>query len=75
MGGVNLLGACHVDRRRGDRDDSGQMVDRFQQDVVDRHPEMVVILAGTNAVSPDSTLCEEGGLEPLPRCGLHGRPG
>jgi hypothetical protein len=24
------------------------MVDHFQEDMVDRHPEMVVILAGTN---------------------------
>jgi hypothetical protein len=37
-------------------DDSGQMVDRFEVDD-DRHPEMVVILAGTNDGYPDWALC------------------
>jgi hypothetical protein len=34
---VNLLGACHVDRRRVIGDDSGQMVDRFAINVIDQH--------------------------------------
>jgi hypothetical protein len=31
-------------------DDSRQMVDRFEVDLIDRHPEWSVILAGTNDV-------------------------
>jgi lysophospholipase L1-like esterase len=38
-------------------DDSGQMVDRFQTDVVDKHPDVVVILAGTNDTYPGWQLC------------------
>lgn len=41
--------------------DSGQMVDRFQSDVIDKHPDVVAILAGTNDVYPDWTLCGDGG--------------
>jgi hypothetical protein len=33
-------------------DESGQMVDRFQQTVIDRHPQMVATLAGTDDVYP-----------------------
>jgi hypothetical protein len=29
-------------------DDSDQMVDHFEVDVIDRHPELVVMLAGLN---------------------------
>jgi hypothetical protein len=32
-------------------EDSSQMVDRFEVDVIDWHPVMVVILAGANDVS------------------------
>jgi lysophospholipase L1-like esterase len=38
--------------------DSGEMVDRFQTDVVDLHPDIVVILAGTNDVYPGWQLCD-----------------
>jgi lysophospholipase L1-like esterase len=38
-------------------DDSGQMVDRFQAQVIDQHPDMVVILAGTNDLYPGWELC------------------
>ena len=47
MGGVNLFQRATLDQRRVIGDDSDQMVDRFQLDVVDRHPEMVVILAAS----------------------------
>ena len=40
---------------------SGQMVARFQDDVIERHPSVVAILAGTNDVYPGWTLCEAGG--------------
>jgi len=40
---------------------SGQMVARFQEDVIGRHPSSVVILAGTNDVYPGWTLCGAGG--------------
>jgi lysophospholipase L1-like esterase len=38
-------------------DDSGQMVDRFQTQVVDQRPAVVVILAGTNDTYPGWELC------------------
>jgi hypothetical protein len=41
-------------------DDSGQMVDRFEVDVIDRHSEMVGVLTGIDDVYPDLVLC--GGL-------------
>jgi acyl-CoA thioesterase I len=41
--------------------DSGQMVDRFQSDVVDLRPDIVVILAGTNDVYPGWQLCDGTG--------------
>jgi len=40
---------------------SGQMVARFQEDVIARHPSVVAILAGTNDVYPGWTLCSAGG--------------
>jgi lysophospholipase L1-like esterase len=43
-------------------DDSGQMVDRFQSQVVDQHPDVVVILAGTNDVYPGWQLCGQGSM-------------
>jgi acyl-CoA thioesterase I len=46
--------------------DSGEMVDRFQADVIDRHPDVVVILAGTNDVYPGWQLCDGTGT------GYHG---
>jgi hypothetical protein len=55
-----------VDRRRGDRYNSAQMVDCFQVNVLDYPPEIVVILPGTNNVSPDWTLCEDDGDTPRP---------
>jgi lysophospholipase L1-like esterase len=36
------------------------MVDRFQDDVIDQHPEVVVILAGTNDTYPGWALCGVG---------------
>jgi lysophospholipase L1-like esterase len=47
-------------------DDSGQMADRFQAQVADLHPQVVVILAGTNDVYPDWQLC--GGLHNWDTC-------
>jgi lysophospholipase L1-like esterase len=47
-------------------DDSGQMVDRFQTQVIDKHPDVVVILAGTNDVYPGWQLC--GGLSNWDTC-------
>ena len=41
--------------------DSGQMVDRFQADVIDLKPGAVAIQAGTNDVYPTWTLCGDGG--------------
>lgn len=38
-------------------DSSCGMAARFRQDVVDRHPQMVAILAGTNDVYPGWVLC------------------
>jgi lysophospholipase L1-like esterase len=40
---------------------SGQMIARFQTDVVARHPSVVAILAGTNDVYPGWSLCGSGG--------------
>ena len=40
---------------------SGQMDDRFETDVVAKHPAMVAILAGTNDTYPYWTLCGIGG--------------
>jgi hypothetical protein len=37
------------------------MVDRFQTDVTDLHPDVVVILAGTNDVHPYWILYGDGG--------------
>src|ERR1700733_1514325 len=36
---------------------SGEMVARFQQDVIAKLPSVVAILAGTNDVYPGGTLC------------------
>ena len=58
-----MLEVSHVDRRRSEQLCSGQMVDRFQV-VIDRHPEMFVIVAGTNDVSPDRTLLGDGDGRP-----------
>jgi acyl-CoA thioesterase-1 len=40
---------------------SGEMVARFQQDVIAKLPSVVAILAGTNDVYPGWTLCGAGG--------------
>jgi acyl-CoA thioesterase-1 len=40
---------------------SGQMVARFQRDVIAKLPSVVAILAGTNDVYPGWTLCGAGG--------------
>jgi lysophospholipase L1-like esterase len=45
---------------------SGQMVARFQEDVIARHPSVVAILAGTNDVYPGWTLC--GARGPTDSC-------
>jgi hypothetical protein len=48
-----------------------QMIDRFEVDVIHRHRELVVILAGANAVYPDWVLC--GGPAELHACRTVGR--
>jgi lysophospholipase L1-like esterase len=42
------------------------MVNRFETDVIARHPTVVVILAGTNDVYPGWTLC--GGSQSTDSC-------
>jgi hypothetical protein len=53
-------------------DDSGQMVDRSEVDVVDRHPETIVVLAGINDVSSDLS---PAWAWPIGKHGMVGRPG
>lgn len=40
--------------------DSGRMIQRFQAQVINAHPDVVVILAGTNDVYPGWALCAPG---------------
>ena len=53
-------------------DDSGQMVDRSEVDVVDRHPETIVVLAGINDVSSDLS---PAWAWPIGKHGMVGWPG